>query len=201
MYTHRCRGWIFTPLCSYISLPPAPPLAFRNFSSPAISSHRNRYRTRSLSPSSPFRSPNPRGPLQSESHYNGFMSYQLTSPIPGSCVCVIAIREQTGNAFLRCTPFPIIISQPPCIHLACFLFLRRAGVVFGYYGGCGEPVWLIHFDAVDAYIRFGYPWFQRRHIAGCHRSILLNQSVPCLNLRRRRVGTSVQRYRPRRAYL
>lgn len=60
---------------------------------------RNHCRTHSLlSLSLSLLFPNPRAPLQSESHYNGFLSpsFYLTCP-PGSCFCDIAIREQSGT--------------------------------------------------------------------------------------------------------
>jgi hypothetical protein len=48
--------------------------------------------------------PRRRTPLQSEFHSNDFPFCPLASPIPsGSCVCDIAIREQTGAAFVLIT--------------------------------------------------------------------------------------------------
>lgn len=81
------------------------PLAFHHFFSPAITS--------TLTPQALshthsllilLRFPRRRAPLQSESHSNDFPSCPLASPIPsGPCVCDIAIREQTGAAFVLIT--------------------------------------------------------------------------------------------------
>lgn len=107
MYTHHCRGWSSAWLCSYIPLRWARPSCISSLFS--IHNHLNPHSASTVAlihsrPSFCF--------PDEEHHYNPNLIIMISCPLApsipsGSCVCDIAIREQTGAAFVLITLFSV----------------------------------------------------------------------------------------------